>query len=104
MTTDRRSAPATDKDTLWEIASSVNDPEIPVLSIHDLGILRDVELDGDTAVVTITPTYSGCPAMDTIADDLRIAFREAGYAGARVDLTLSPASVSYTHLRAHETS
>ena len=69
VTTDRRSAPATDKDTLWEIASSVNDPEIPVLSIHDLGILRDVELDGDTAVVTITPTYSGCPAMDTIADD-----------------------------------
>lgn len=91
MTTDRRSAPATDKDTLWKIASSVNDPEIPVLSIHDLGILRDVELDGDTAVVTITPTYSGCPAMDNIADDLRIAFREAGYAGARVELTLSPA-------------
>lgn len=76
---------------LTAIAASVNDPEIPVLSIQDLGILRGVRLEGEDVVVTITPTYSGCPAMDTIADDLRIAFQEAGYPSARVELTLSPA-------------
>lgn len=81
----------TREDQLRSIAATVNDPEIPVLSIEDLGILRDVRTEGDGVVVTITPTYSGCPAMDTIADDLRIAFREAGYADARVELTLSPA-------------
>jgi len=77
--------------SLEEIAATVHDPEIPVLTIQDLGILRGVRREGDEVVVTITPTYSGCPAMDTIADDLRIAFQDAGYPGARVELTLSPA-------------
>src|SRR5690606_3217117 len=54
--------------TVWDIAARVVDPEIPVLTIADLGILRSVEIDGDTVVCTITPTYSGCPAMRQIED------------------------------------
>ncbi|WP_233555847.1 1,2-phenylacetyl-CoA epoxidase subunit PaaD [Galactobacter caseinivorans] len=76
---------------LWDIAATVHDPEIPVLTIEDLGILRDIRLEEGEAVVTITPTYSGCPAMDTIAADLRLAFMDAGFDGARVELTLAPA-------------
>jgi ring-1,2-phenylacetyl-CoA epoxidase subunit PaaD len=84
----------------WGIAATVCDPEIPVLTIEDLGILRAVdvwdvgEADGGTrqAVrVTITPTYSGCPAMDAIRDDLKAAFEREGYADVTVDLVLSPA-------------
>lgn len=77
---------------LWQIASAVNDPEIPVLSIEDLGILRAVSQDDDGTVrVTITPTYSGCPAMDVIRDDVETAFRKEGYDNVVVDLVLSPA-------------
>lgn len=76
---------------LREIASRVTDPEIPVLTIADLGILRGVEMEGDTVVVTITPTYSGCPAMDAITEDLGTEFRESGYENVRVNLVLSPA-------------
>ena len=76
---------------LREIASRVTDPEIPVLTIEDLGILRDVDMEGDTVVVTITPTYSGCPAMDAITEDLGIVFKESGYDNVRVNLVLSPA-------------
>jgi ring-1,2-phenylacetyl-CoA epoxidase subunit PaaD len=63
----------------WDIAATVCDPEIPVLTIEDLGILRSVRLFDDggpvpAVQVTITPTYSGCPAMDAIRDDLKAAF------------------------------
>ena len=82
---------ATDADVL-DLAATVNDPEIPVLSIRDLGILRDGRLEADGTVrLTITPTYSGCPAMDAIRDDLRKVFREAGHEKVEVDLVLSPA-------------
>lgn len=76
---------------LWMVVATVADPEIPVISIADLGILRSVRLDGDTAVITITPTYSGCPAMDTIASDVTRVVQEAGYCAARVEFALSPA-------------
>lgn len=77
---------------LGDIAARVNDPEIPVLSIGDLGILRGVEADATgTVVVRITPTYSGCPAMDAIAEDLEREFRAEGYERVRVDRVLSPA-------------
>ncbi len=73
-------------------AAEVPDPEIPVLTIEDLGILRDVEVADDGQVrVTITPTYSGCPAMEAIRADVLAALAEAGYDDARVDLVLSPA-------------
>ena len=60
----------------WNIAATVVDPEIPVLSIADLGILRKVDVAGGEVTVTITPTYSGCPAMDAIRDDLHTAFKK----------------------------
>lgn len=80
-----------DDATPWEIAADVNDPEIPLLSIADLGILRDVRVDGESVTVTITPTYSGCPAMKAIEEDLRRVFTQAGYADVTVEFVLEPA-------------
>ncbi|NYJ16835.1 1,2-phenylacetyl-CoA epoxidase subunit PaaD [Nesterenkonia sandarakina] len=78
--------------TVWEVAASVNDPEIPVLSIADLGILREAAVEPDgTAVVVITPTYSGCPAMDTITADVTAALRHAGHEKVRIETVLHPA-------------
>ena len=74
------------------IAATVPDPELPMVTIEDLGILRDVTEDDQRRVhVTITPTYSGCPAMDTIRADLHAAFGQAGYDDVRVDFVLAPA-------------
>lgn len=75
---------------LKEAILKVSDPEIPVLSAIDLGVIRDIEIDEKTVRVDITPTYSGCPAMDTITMDLRIAIESLGYI-AQVNLILSPA-------------
>jgi ring-1,2-phenylacetyl-CoA epoxidase subunit PaaD len=73
-----------------KIASAVVDPEIPVLTIEDLGILRDVRVEDDTVIVTITPTYSGCPALRQIEDDLVTAMSTAGLE-ARVEVSHNPA-------------
>jgi ring-1,2-phenylacetyl-CoA epoxidase subunit PaaD len=71
---------------------TVVDPELPFLTIADMGILRDVRLAGDGAMeVAITPTYSGCPAMDVIALDIVTALAKAGFANVRVERVLSPA-------------
>ena len=75
----------------WEVAARVVDPEVPVLTIADLGVLRTVEVDDDGVRVVITPTYSGCPAVEAIRDDVAAALRSAGYPDVRVDLVLSPA-------------
>jgi ring-1,2-phenylacetyl-CoA epoxidase subunit PaaD len=88
---DFESRTATPRQRAWDIAATVVDPEIPVLSIADLGILRDVAVAGDHVKVTITPTYSGCPAMDAIRDDVKTAFAKEGYQDDEVDLVLSPA-------------
>jgi ring-1,2-phenylacetyl-CoA epoxidase subunit PaaD len=72
-------------------AAAVTDPEIPVLTIEDLGILRDVRLEDGVVVADITPTYSGCPAMNIIALEVENALRDAGITPARVQLVLSPA-------------
>ncbi len=80
--------------TAWEIAASVLDPEVPVLTIEDLGILRTVDDRGPEdggVTVTITPTYSGCPAMDSIRDDVLAAFQDAGRDDVRVEFVLAPA-------------
>jgi ring-1,2-phenylacetyl-CoA epoxidase subunit PaaD len=72
------------------VVAEVRDPELPSLTIEDLGILRDVRLEGGTVVVSITPTYSGCPAVGVIAEDITAALR--GHAmEARVETVLSPA-------------
>ncbi len=81
----------TETSRAWEAAASVCDPEVPVLTIADLGVLRDVAVDGGRVTVTITPTYSGCPAMDAIRDDVVLALIDAGFADVDVKLTLSPA-------------
>jgi ring-1,2-phenylacetyl-CoA epoxidase subunit PaaD len=75
----------------WDAAASVVDPEIPVLTIADLGVLRDVVLDGDHVEVAITPTYSGCPAMNMIAVEIEIALERAGFHHPKVRTVLSPA-------------
>ncbi len=75
---------------LFEILESVSDPEIPVLSIMEMGVVRSAVIENGIVEVEITPTYSGCPAMDVIADDIKSAFKEKGYS-ANVKLILSPA-------------
>jgi ring-1,2-phenylacetyl-CoA epoxidase subunit PaaD len=76
----------------WAAAASVVDPEMPVLTIADLGVLRDVAIaDDGTVEVSITPTYSGCPAMTVIALEVELALERAGIADARVKTVLSPA-------------
>ena len=76
---------------LWRILDEVMDPEIPVLSIWDLGVLRNVERDAGLITVVITPTYSGCPAMQAIEDDVYAALRRHGYQDVRVETRLAPA-------------
>ncbi|MGH3620907.1 MAG: 1,2-phenylacetyl-CoA epoxidase subunit PaaD [Sciscionella sp.] len=73
------------------VAETVTDPELPMLTLADLGVLRDVTVSQNgTVVVTITPTYTGCPAMDAMRDDLHRALRAAGYRDVRVDTVLRP--------------
>lgn len=77
---------------LWDLATRVSDPEIPVLSLADLGVLRDAYLtEAGQGVVVITPTYSGCPAMDTMAADVHAELTRAGYEDPRILLVLRPA-------------
>jgi ring-1,2-phenylacetyl-CoA epoxidase subunit PaaD len=70
---------------------AVPDPEIPVITIADLGILRGVSVDGDVVRVQITPTYSGCPAMEEIRSDVVAVLHEHGFSDVRVETVLSPA-------------
>lgn len=80
---------ATEK--IWSLLEEVNDPEVPVLSVLDLGIVRDVQVEGDKVIVTITPTYSGCPAMDVIRINIRLALLQHGYEHVEIRTVLSPA-------------
>jgi ring-1,2-phenylacetyl-CoA epoxidase subunit PaaD len=74
------------------VAGNVLDPEVPVLTIEDLGVLREVVVDASGHVdVTITPTYSGCPAMEAIRDDVERALHGAGFADVSIHLALAPA-------------
>lgn len=77
--------------TPYEAAAAVVDPELRVITIAELGILRSVEVAGGHVTVAITPTYSGCPAMDAIKEDIVAALDKAGYAEAEVITRLSPA-------------
>jgi ring-1,2-phenylacetyl-CoA epoxidase subunit PaaD len=74
-----------------KVLASVCDPEVPVLSILDLGIVRDIAILDSKLVITITPTYSGCPAMDAIQFDMRLKLLEAGYQHFDIKTVLSPA-------------
>ena len=78
-------------DQIRQYMEEVFDPEVPVLTIVDLGVLRKVEVIRDTVKITITPTYSGCPAMKRIEDDIVELLKEKGIDKVEVDLVLSPA-------------
>lgn len=78
-------------DKIWSLLNDVKDPEIPVLSVLDMGIVRDVLVDGDAVEIVITPTYSGCPAMDVISMDIRLKLIEQGLRKVRIRQQLSPA-------------
>lgn len=95
---------ATTTSRAWTILADVPDPEIPVLSVIDLGIVRAVEesTDGTAVTVTLTPTYSGCPATEVIAHDVRAAL-EASYETVEVKTQLSPAwTTDWLSDEAHE--
>ena len=79
------------RDAVFEILGEVKDPEVPVISVIELGIVRDVLVDGDTVRVTVTPTYSGCPAMREIEDDIRSALIARGVKTVTVETVLAPA-------------
>ena len=78
-------------EQVWSWLGEVADPEIPVISVVDLGIVRDVAFEDGECVVTITPTYSGCPAMQVIADSVREALEAHGVDKLRIVSRLSPA-------------
>ena len=78
-------------EQVWTWLGEVLDPEIPVISVVDLGIVRAVAFDGATCVVTITPTYSGCPAMQVIAESVQEALRGHGLTNVKLVTQLSPA-------------
>ena len=75
----------------WNVAATVTDPEIPVLTIEDLGVLRSARVAEGQVAITLTPTYSGCPAMDAMRDDVLAALTGAGFENVTVRLVLSPA-------------
>ena len=85
----RRALPS--REELFEILDAVKDPEVPVLSVVELGIIRDVSASDDGVVVTITPTYSGCPAMHEIETEIRRAFAEQALGPVEIRTTYSPA-------------
>lgn len=79
------------RDELFRILDTVMDPEVPVLSVVDLGIVRGVEVTDDEVIVIVTPTYSGCPAMRTIEEDIVRALQRNGVPSARVRTVYDPA-------------
>lgn len=76
---------------LWELLETVPDPEVPVLTVVDLGIIRKVQVEGDKAIITITPTYTGCPAMDAISMNIRFTLLQHGFRNVDIITVLSPA-------------
>lgn len=83
--------PDIDKNKILSILQEVCDPEVPVLTITDLGIVRDVKINGDEIEVIITPTYTGCPAMDMISMNIKMALLENGYSKIKITSVLAPA-------------
>ncbi len=74
---------------IWNLLEQVTDPEVPVLTIVDLGVVRSVEVKDNACVITITPTYSGCPAMQVIEDDIKAILKDK--ISCEIKYTLSPA-------------
>lgn len=87
----KRAAPPFSREELLEVLNGVMDPEVPVLSVVELGIVRDVSVGDEGVVVTITPTYSGCPALRVIEQDIEAALRSHGVERVQVQTSYSPA-------------
>lgn len=83
--------PSDSVEAIWELLEQVKDPEIPVLSLRDLGVLRKVDKLAGKVVVTITPTYSGCPAIEVMREDIRRLLVANGIAEVEIKTVLSPA-------------
>ena len=81
---------ANNVESIWEILETIPDPEIPVISVVELGVIRKVELFGNETLITITPTYSGCPATSVINFDIEKALREHGVEKVVLKRQLSP--------------
>jgi ring-1,2-phenylacetyl-CoA epoxidase subunit PaaD len=79
------------KEDVWEFLSEVPDPEIPVISVVDLGVVRNIEISDSNLTITITPTYTGCPAMQAFEDDIISKLNEKGIKNVTVNMTFSPA-------------
>ena len=79
------------KDQIWDWLDAVPDPEIPVISVVDLGVVRDVVVSGEGVEVTITPTYTGCPAMSMIAFDIEMALAQKGVGKITLKTQIAPA-------------
>ena len=79
------------KGEIWQLLKEVKDPEVPVLDIAELGVLRDVSLDDDKILITITPTYSGCPAMNAIEQEIKLKLIENGIEDFLIKTIFSPA-------------
>ncbi len=78
-------------EQIWEWLEDVFDPEVPVLTVVDLGVVRGVEVNGTEVKITITPTYSGCPAMRVIEEDIRRKLLSEGLTNLNIETKLSPA-------------
>jgi len=76
---------------IWDILEEVKDPEVPVLSVVDLGVVREVKADDEGVEIVITPTYTGCPAMNVIEMDIKATLASKGYKNLKVTTVLSPA-------------
>ncbi len=93
----------TKKQDILKLLETVYDPEVPVLSIVDLGIVRDIHTEKDPIEIIITPTYSGCPAMDMIRMNIRLRLVEHGYSNITITNTLTPAwTTDWMSEKAHE--
>jgi ring-1,2-phenylacetyl-CoA epoxidase subunit PaaD len=79
------------KEQVWQFLSEIPDPEIPVITITELGVVRDVELNKNNATITITPTYTGCPAMKLFEDEIVKTLQEKGFKNVEIKMVYSPA-------------
>ena len=79
------------KEKIWEHLSEIPDPDIPVISITDLGLVRDVEIAGEKVIVTITPSYSGCPAMQLFKEEIISLLKSKGIEEVEIKTVFSPA-------------
>jgi ring-1,2-phenylacetyl-CoA epoxidase subunit PaaD len=78
------------EEQVWEILKQVEDPEIPVISVVELGIIREVQVDGELVRVTMTPTFTGCPALEVMKDAIKSALEQTGVGQVEVSIQIHP--------------